>query len=92
MVVAGMQKLEQRVVRPRTGGGLGRIIDGGYVILDERDFGGIYEFTDLIDRYLPPAGLVLYDELNPSEETSTAVGAGRAQTTPGAGRHDGGEQ
>lgn len=60
--------------------------------LDERDFGGIYEFTDLIDRYLPPAGLVLYDELNPSEETSTAVGAGRAEATPGAVRRDGGDQ
>lgn len=35
--------------------------------LDERDFGGVYEFTDLIDRFLPPAGLVAYDELNPEE-------------------------
>jgi hypothetical protein len=33
--------------------------------LDERDFSGIYEFTDLIDRFLPPAGLVAYDDLNP---------------------------
>jgi len=33
--------------------------------LDERDFNGVYEFTDLIDRFLPPAGLVQYDELNP---------------------------
>lgn len=33
--------------------------------LDERDYSGIYEFTDLIDRFLPPAGLVMYDELNP---------------------------
>lgn len=33
--------------------------------LDERDFSGIYEFTDLIDRFLPPAGLVIHDELNP---------------------------
>jgi len=33
--------------------------------LDERDFGGVYEFTDLIDRFLPPSGLVAYDELNP---------------------------
>ena len=31
--------------------------------LDERDFSGIYEFTDLIDRFLPPAGLVAYDDL-----------------------------
>jgi hypothetical protein len=29
---------------------------------DERDFGGIYEFTDIIDRFLPPSGLVQYDE------------------------------
>ena len=28
--------------------------------------GGIYEFTDLIDRFLPPAGLVQYDD--PSAE------------------------
>lgn len=33
--------------------------------LDERDFSGIYEFTDLIDRFLPPAGLVVHDDLNP---------------------------
>src|SRR5579859_7545100 len=32
--------------------------------LDERDYSGIYEFTDLIDRFLPPAGLVVHDELN----------------------------
>jgi hypothetical protein len=38
--------------------------------LDARDFGGIYEFTDLIDRFLPPAGLVMYDELNPNNEAS----------------------
>lgn len=36
--------------------------------LDERDFSGIYEFTDLIDRFLPPAGLVQHDELKPGEE------------------------
>lgn len=36
--------------------------------LDERDFGGVYEFTDLIDRFLPPAGLVIYDDLNADEE------------------------
>jgi hypothetical protein len=36
--------------------------------LDERDFGGVYEFTDLIDRFLPPAGLVMHDELNPAED------------------------
>jgi hypothetical protein len=35
--------------------------------LDERDFNGVYEFTDLIDRFLPPAGLVQYDDLNPPE-------------------------
>jgi hypothetical protein len=35
--------------------------------LDERDFSGVYEFTDLIDRFLPPAGLVTYDELNPEK-------------------------
>lgn len=35
--------------------------------LDERDFSGVYEFTDLIDRFLPPAGLVLADDLNESE-------------------------
>lgn len=33
--------------------------------LDDRDYSGIYEFTDLIDRFLPPAGLVAYDDLNP---------------------------
>ncbi|HEY7984793.1 MAG TPA: hypothetical protein VID73_11530 [Ktedonobacterales bacterium] len=31
--------------------------------LDERDYSGVYEFTDLVDRFLPPAGLVQYDEL-----------------------------
>ncbi|HEX8996933.1 MAG TPA: hypothetical protein VF812_12970 [Ktedonobacterales bacterium] len=36
--------------------------------LDERDFSGVYEFTDLIDRFLPPAGLVAYDELKGAEE------------------------
>lgn len=36
--------------------------------LDERDYSGIYEFTDLVDRFLPPAGLVQYDELRPDEE------------------------
>ncbi len=40
--------------------------------LDERDFSGVYEFTDLIDRFLPPAGLVAYDELNtPDEDAGT---------------------
>jgi hypothetical protein len=33
--------------------------------LDDRDYSGIYEFTDLIDRFLPPTGLVAYDDLNP---------------------------
>ena len=37
--------------------------------LDERDFGGVYEFTDLIDRFLPPAGLVIHDDLNRDDET-----------------------
>ncbi len=37
--------------------------------LDERDFSGIYEFTDLIDRFLPPAGLVTYDDLREADET-----------------------
>ena len=36
--------------------------------LDERDYSGIYEFTDLIDRFLPPAGLVQYDTLSPNED------------------------
>jgi hypothetical protein len=35
--------------------------------LDERDYSGIYEFTDLIDRFLPPAGLVMYDDLDQSQ-------------------------
>ncbi|MBA3823223.1 MAG: hypothetical protein H0X24_04850 [Ktedonobacterales bacterium] len=35
--------------------------------LDERDYGGLYEFTDLIDRFLPPSGLVQYDEVAASE-------------------------
>jgi hypothetical protein len=40
--------------------------------LDERDFSGVYEYTDLIDRFLPPAGLVQYDELagNAQDEAS----------------------
>jgi len=36
--------------------------------LDEHDFSGVYEFTDLIDRFLPPAGLVAYDDLRDEEE------------------------
>ncbi|MBF6589832.1 MAG: hypothetical protein IVW57_04780 [Ktedonobacterales bacterium] len=36
--------------------------------LDERDFSGVYEFTDLIDRFLPPAGLVLADDLKDAED------------------------
>ncbi len=36
--------------------------------LDERDYSGVYEFTDLIDRFLPPAGLVMYDDLDPERE------------------------
>ncbi|HEU5442052.1 MAG TPA: hypothetical protein VFU88_22415 [Ktedonobacterales bacterium] len=38
--------------------------------LDDRDYSGIYEFTDLIDRFLPPAGLVVHDELNPDGGTA----------------------
>ena len=40
--------------------------------LDERDFSGVYEYTDLIDRFLPPAGLVQYDDLasNTQDEAS----------------------
>ncbi len=35
---------------------------------DERDYGGLYEFTDIIDRFLPPSGLVQYDDLaNPED-------------------------
>jgi hypothetical protein len=36
--------------------------------LDERDFSGVYEFTDLIDRFLPPAGLVTHDDLAEDED------------------------
>ena len=36
--------------------------------LDEHDFSGVYEFTDLIDRFLPPAGLVAYDDLRGEED------------------------
>ena len=43
--------------------------------LDERDFSGIYEFTDLIDRFLPPAGLVIYDDLHPTDATPTETRA-----------------
>ncbi len=35
---------------------------------DERDYGGLYEFTDLIDRFLPPAALVQYDDLAGEEQ------------------------
>jgi hypothetical protein len=35
---------------------------------DERDFGGLYDFTDIIDRFLPPSGLVQYDDMAPPEE------------------------
>ncbi|HEX6800383.1 MAG TPA: hypothetical protein VF116_21910 [Ktedonobacterales bacterium] len=44
--------------------------------LDERDFNGVYEFTDLIDRFLPPAGLVQYDELNPERSEVGVEGGG----------------
>lgn len=44
--------------------------------LDERDFSGIYEFTDLIDRFLPPAGLVAYDDL--ADADGDEAGAGGA--------------
>jgi hypothetical protein len=43
--------------------------------LDERDFSGIYEFTDLIDRFLPPAGLVMHDDLNPDRADAENGGA-----------------
>jgi hypothetical protein len=36
--------------------------------LDEHDFSGVYEFTDLIDRFLPPAGLVAHDDLSGEED------------------------
>lgn len=42
---------------------------------DERDFGGIYEFTEIIDRFLPPAGLVQYDE-TPDESALVENGKG----------------
>ena len=42
--------------------------------LDERDFSGIYEFTDLIDRFLPPAGLVAYDDLADADDGDAAAG------------------
>jgi len=41
--------------------------------LDERDFSGVYEFTDLIDRFLPPAGLVAYDDLKPNDDFDDAA-------------------
>jgi hypothetical protein len=40
-----------------------RQLPGEQFKLDERDFSGVYEFTDLIDRFLPPAGLVAHDDL-----------------------------
>jgi hypothetical protein len=42
--------------------------------LDERDFSGIYEFTDLIDRFLPPAGLVAYDDLADADGDEAGAG------------------
>jgi hypothetical protein len=42
--------------------------------LDERDFSGIYEFTDLIDRFLPPAGLVAYDDLADADDDEARAG------------------
>ena len=39
--------------------------------LDERDYGGLYEFTDIIDRFLPPSGLVQYDEAVPAEAAAS---------------------
>jgi hypothetical protein len=36
--------------------------------LDEHDFSGVYEYTDLVDRFLPPAGLVAYDDLKDADE------------------------
>jgi hypothetical protein len=46
--------------------------------LDERDFAGIYEFSDLIDRFLPPAGLVIHDDLNPDSDVVDSAGGRRA--------------
>ena len=42
---------------------------------DERDFGGIYEFTDIIDRFLPPSGLVIYDDLAQDQPDADLVGS-----------------
>jgi hypothetical protein len=43
--------------------------------LDERDFSGVYEFTDLIDRFLPPAGLVAHDDLASDDDDEDEGGA-----------------
>lgn len=45
-----------------------RQLPGEQFKLDERDFSGVYEFTDLIDRFLPPAGLVTHDDLAEDED------------------------
>ena len=45
-----------------------RQLPGEQFKLDERDFSGVYEFTDLIDRFLPPAGLVAHDDLAEDED------------------------
>jgi hypothetical protein len=45
-----------------------RQLPGEQFKLDERDFSGVYEFTDLIDRFLPPAGLVGYDDLAENDD------------------------
>lgn len=45
-----------------------RQLPGEQFKLDERDFSGVYEFTDLIDRFLPPAGLVTHDDLAQNDD------------------------
>ncbi len=51
-----------------------RQLPGEQFKLDERDFSGVYEFTDLIDRFLPPAGLVTYDDLAEDEADDAGKG------------------
>ncbi|HEU4783776.1 MAG TPA: hypothetical protein VFS83_10580 [Ktedonobacterales bacterium] len=51
-----------------------RQLPGEQFKLDERDFSGVYEFTDLIDRFLPPAGLVAYDDLAENDDSDDEGG------------------
>ena len=51
-----------------------RQLPGEQFKLDERDFSGVYEFTDLIDRFLPPAGLVTHDDLAEDETDDAGKG------------------